>query len=210
MEAMSLGVVPVVMNYGSEVAELITHDQDGYVVERGDVEGMSERIAELARDRAKLERMSLRATSRSSQFSTFEAWRDEICAFDNENVELDTGARSSYMTTWDRIKRGVNQFPKDSRILIYGGGHLGRIVIDELYAKNHDMDTCIVVDRVLSKLMSSYRHVRYHSLDDLPHQEFDIAVIASIYYCEEIRASLDEWNYANGIIRNITAIRDWA
>ena len=66
MEAMSVGAVPVVMNYGPEVAELITHGVNGYVAEQGRVDEMADMLGLLASDRKKLKDLSDKALLRAS------------------------------------------------------------------------------------------------------------------------------------------------
>lgn len=60
-ESMAVGCVPVAYRFKYGPADLITDRQDGVLVDQGDVDGMADAIASLLGDRARRERMSLRA-----------------------------------------------------------------------------------------------------------------------------------------------------
>jgi glycosyltransferase involved in cell wall biosynthesis len=68
VEAMALGV-PVVAPRGSNITELITHEQDGILVSPGDIDDLSRTLARLAMDRDLRQRLSEAAKQKSTAFS---------------------------------------------------------------------------------------------------------------------------------------------
>lgn len=209
MEAMSVGAVPVVMNYGPEVNELITHGRNGYVVEQGRVDEMADMLGLLASDRKKLKELSDNALLRASEFMSFNTWIDEICRPTPPRLIGNDYRNSSYVETWERIKRGVRKIHADDKVLIWGGGHIGRLIVDELILNNHQLDGCVVVDRVLHKYLPRYRDVAYYSSEKLPEKNFDVAIVASEYYAAEIQAALEDLKRKHNPTLHITAVRDW-
>jgi glycosyltransferase involved in cell wall biosynthesis len=209
MEAMSVGAVPVVMNYGEEVSELITHTVDGYVVPAADTEQMIAALVNLDRDRVALERMSFKAASRAKGFSTFESWKREICNVPQISDGQNEHGLGSYTRIAMRIKRGLPPLKQTTRILIYGGGHIGRMIIDELCARGNLLIGSVVVDRVLSELVVSYRNVPYRHLKTLKNYTFDLAIIASDYYSKEILLSILKWSRDHCQQFEITGMHEW-
>jgi glycosyltransferase involved in cell wall biosynthesis len=209
MEAMSVGAVPVVMDYGPEVKELITHGENGYVVGQGRIDEMAETLCVLEKDRTKLFGLSDNALKRASKFTTFYAWRDEICQPATKRIMPYARQNSSYVVTWERIKLGVKKIQVNSKLLIWGGGHIGRLIVDELISNNHQIDGCVVIDRILHKYLPKYRDVPYYSSENLPKKNFDIAIVASEYYAAEIQTSLEVFKREHNPNLHITAVRDW-
>lgn len=63
LEGMGFGL-PAIGTTGGGAGEIITPDRDGYLIEPGDVDALTGRLAELAVDRQRLESMSLAARQR--------------------------------------------------------------------------------------------------------------------------------------------------
>ncbi len=71
LEAMRLGV-PVIATTAGGAGEIVTDGREGRLLQPGDVDTLSARLGELARDRALLERMSLAAWRRARDHPTWE------------------------------------------------------------------------------------------------------------------------------------------
>ncbi|MFC1287931.1 glycosyltransferase [Bacillus paralicheniformis] len=69
MESMSAGCVPIAYNFKYGPRDIISNDIDGKIVERGDIERLSEAIIELLSDHNKREQMSIEATKITDKFS---------------------------------------------------------------------------------------------------------------------------------------------
>jgi hypothetical protein len=206
---MSAGAVPVVMDYGPEVRELITDGENGFVVGQGCVGGMLEVLKMLARDRECLSKLSYNALGRASKFMTVYAWRNEILEPPEKALMIDVSRGTSYAYIADKVKRGVKRLPKTGKFLIWGGGHIGRLIVDELVSNNYRIDGCVVIDRVLHRYLRTYRNVPYYSTENLPAKEFDMAIVASEYYVAEIEASLELYKRKYNPTLHITAVSDW-
>jgi hypothetical protein len=209
MEALSVGTVPVVMNYGVEVRELIRDGENGYVVEQGDVPAMASVLVMLSNDRRKLKRVGRSAYESSRNFTTFGMWREEIIDTQSDCCEINRKGRTSYMESIEVIRRGVKTLEGNQKLLIWGGGNIGRLIVDELVTSNYNLEDVIIIDRVLSSYLSDYRNVPIFSPKDFPRREFDIAIIASDYYLDEIRVSIEVLRHDLGPNLKITSLRDW-
>jgi len=93
LEAMSLGVVPVVSRLQGRTDVVVQNRESGYLVEPGDVNGFSDAISELAADRAKLRAMSSKAWQKvRSEFTIDEVGAAYLSLF--ESVRRDSGRRT--------------------------------------------------------------------------------------------------------------------
>jgi glycosyltransferase involved in cell wall biosynthesis len=78
LEAMGAGVVPVVSDLPSGLAELVD-DSRGYRVAVGDVEGAGDAIMELNRDRARLHKCSACASGFAREYYSADAMAEKYC-----------------------------------------------------------------------------------------------------------------------------------
>jgi glycosyltransferase involved in cell wall biosynthesis len=87
LEAMVCGLVPICTRIRSGNAELITHGENGFLIERGEL--IAPHIRSLRTDRAKWERMSGLARGRIagnySDTSSYDRWREFLTALGGES-----------------------------------------------------------------------------------------------------------------------------
>lgn len=82
LEAMGAGVVPVVSNINSGVPDVMVSGINGLMPEVGDIDGFAAAVAQLARDRSLLDRMSVRArTLVSERFDVRVRTQDYLALF---------------------------------------------------------------------------------------------------------------------------------
>jgi len=209
MEAMAVGTVPVVMDYGPEATEVITDGEDGIIVTQGSVDDMARAIIKLASDHKVLRELSESARIKARDFNTPEYWLKVIYESGNIVQLFDNNGRSSYKKIHHKIQRGVRLLDKRSKILIWGGGHIGRLIIDELVSGNHEIAGCIVVDRVLYKYILNYRDVPYYSDAKITGDDFDVAIVASEYYSKEIMPLIEDLKIKCNSELQITDVTHW-
>lgn len=80
LEGMGFGL-PAIASTGGAAGEIITHGVDGYLIQPGDVQALSECIRRLAEDRALLARLSLAARQRFLNHPTWEQTGQRIREF---------------------------------------------------------------------------------------------------------------------------------
>jgi glycosyltransferase involved in cell wall biosynthesis len=69
LEAMGNGVAPVVTDLVSGHRQLIRHDENGYLITTGNIEGFAREISALNKDRARLKRIQIAAWEAGSAYS---------------------------------------------------------------------------------------------------------------------------------------------
>jgi len=86
LEGMGFGL-PALASRSGATGEIITHGQDGFLVKTGDVDAIASHVEELARDRARLAKMSLAALDRYAAHPTWSESAASITKFFEEVIE---------------------------------------------------------------------------------------------------------------------------
>jgi glycosyltransferase involved in cell wall biosynthesis len=77
---MSFGL-PVIAGAAGGAVEIVTDGRDGYLIAPGDAAGLAQRLNELARDRDRLQALSLEACRRFTNHPTWEETAASIRSF---------------------------------------------------------------------------------------------------------------------------------
>ena len=190
LEAMSTGVVPVVMYYGDEVRELINHGESGFVVDRGDVSAMASVLCDLAKDRVSLQRMKDAALDASRARVSPKLWLDTLRDMSGKRVEKAPGRQTELVNLMALAMRKIVRFRSNEKLAIWGGGELGRTLLDLIRESRPDLQVVAIVDEKLSIYISNYCNVDLVKPRQLLEFYIDKILIASRYYEVEIKTQV--------------------
>jgi len=208
MEAMASGVVPVIFNYGDEVHEVVIHGESGLVIHQNDLDQMAHSIAELAYKREKLFPLRRGALHHSAGFRNEQSWLRNIDELHNETKSYASLISTRFPivedTPWIKLNSELNRISLrlhgEEKIIIWGGGYIGRMLIDKLHSSGvFDPQKAVIFDRTLYALIPSYRDVRYVRPDIKILNSASSVVIASLYYSSEILITLEGWLAENNM-----------
>lgn len=194
MEAMSCGVVPVIMDYGPEAVELINPDVNGILVGQGDIQGMARQILSLSDDRIRLNQLSSCALKSSFDFPVPMDWINQVKPRE-PTPKLSVGkSLTSFSSLTSRVSILASKLDPFASTVIWGAGVVGRLIVDELIRLKVPKYCLMIVDGYLYKRMRAYAGIPIFNSKDLRHMTFTAVVIASEYYINEIEVELSEYD----------------
>ena len=194
MEAMSCGVVPIVMDYGPEAVELINPGVNGILVEQGDIQGMARQILSLSDDRIRLNQLSSCALKSSFDFLVPTDWINQVKPRE-PTPKLSVGkSLTSFSSLTSRVSSLASRLEPFTSTVVWGAGVVGRLIVDELIRLRVPKHYLMIVDGYLYKRMRSYEGIPIFNSKELRHMTFAAVVIASEYYVNEIEVELSTFD----------------
>lgn len=192
LEAMSMGVVPVVMYYGDEVRELIDHGENGFVVDRGDVAAMAALLCNITKDRRLLQRLKRAALDSTKARISPRLWIDTIKDMSHKRRTLNASCETELVKLMALADMRIASLRSNERLAIWGAGELGRTLFDLIRESRPDLEVVAMVDEKLSVYISNYCTVDLVKPSQLLDFHIDKILIASRYYVLEITTQVQK------------------
>jgi glycosyltransferase involved in cell wall biosynthesis len=186
LEAMSFGVIPLVMYYGEEVREVIEDGVNGIIVDRGDVRAMSSKLSEFAKDKKKLISFRHAAFEASLSRPTPKSWLNELTSRESKRPPNLSDEEAFYNKWKATTKRKIEGLEHNTRIAIWGAGEIGRTLFDLICTQRTSLDIKVLVDKRLFYYMKTYRTVEVVEPAAILKYELDEIIVASQYYKSDI------------------------
>jgi hypothetical protein len=195
IEAMRSGVVPVSTDYGPEVHNLIPQQMAGLIVNSDDMKEMASKIVALSKNPDRLKFFSKLCRMSSCKQGTSSQWIRNFDSIYMPPVKRDY----SFDTLYTRYKRHIINFICDHDFLpatvLWGGGEIGRMFIDEAKKKASKSNILGLIDQTLHKFFCNYRGVKYYSKDDFDGLLCDEVIVTSRYFSVDIMEHLNNINF---------------
>lgn len=193
LEAMSVGVCPVVMRVESGISEVLVNGENGVMVDQGDLSGMAECLERLERDRPLMRRLGAAGARYVRERYSIEACSERVEAL-VQRIALSDPAlktieiRSLHDSGLEAVMRELLSV-RPSRFGIYGAGILGRRLIDRCCANG--LPAICLFDGDERKWVERYRGVECLPPEAARGQDLELVVIASVAFADAIQARLE-------------------
>lgn len=190
MESMASGVVPLVMNFGEEVSELIETNINGVVVPKGDVASMVRELLNLQADFRRLEDLRKGALESSQRFCSPREWLNALIKNKLDSKPIRGRETTSFELLKARVEAKLSSLEAFKGYVIWGAGTIGKLVVDYLLRVGINSNSLIILDRELGRKHMTYRGILIYDPSKLIEMDFDLIIIASEYYLLDIKSTI--------------------
>ncbi|MDQ8201576.1 glycosyltransferase family 4 protein [Pelagicoccus sp. SDUM812003] len=211
LEAISLGVCPVVMQIESGVSDLLVSGETAVIVDQGDVEGMAAAVQNLDAERDRLKELSDCARSivaeRFSETSCRRKLEEIFSGCVGVRPSVPEEGRSKTHSGWvEAMFQRLQEGPK-AGLAVYGAGVYGRKLIDRLMDEGVGIAMWVDSDSINWGLR--HRGVLCVNPERMADGKVGTIAVASVAFAEEIASYVEKLFGESGVqLPRIIALRE--